>query len=599
MNTPNDIEASMQPQDVIDTLLGQQYRSQQPMLTLFRLIGLPGWQLLGLYLLFLVKNAPLWWIPYASAVMVDAIAQPDAMNTLILFAGLCAVTLAINIPCHVWYIRHISRVSRRIEQRLRSGLIRRLQHLTMSFHDEQRTGALQTKVVRDVEQIEQLINQLPQMGIQSITLLGFAIIFALLNEPIMAALFIVMAPMAGALLWYFRRPIRQNNHQFRRALEQSTTRVNDMLTMMPVTRAHAVEEQEIRRSDHCLTSLRLRGQKLDIINALFQSSAWILLQGVQLVCLTVTVMLALRGTLSIGDVILYQGLFAYIIMAVSTILNMYPILAKGFESIRSLGEVLECPDLEENEGKKGLQQITGSIRFDHANFRYSGRDHLALNDVSLEIQPGKCVAIVGASGSGKSTLMSILIGFQRLKDGELYCDGIPASELDFRSWRKGLAVVSQQVVLFSGTLRDNICYGVEAVSEVDITQAIEIANLKEMIDELPMGLETEVGENGVQLSGGQRQRIAIARAVIRDPRVIILDEATSALDVHSERLVQEAIDRLIVGRTTIIIAHRLSTIRQADWIVVMESGRIIEQGTRQQLEELEGAFAHLLALQRA
>ena len=283
-------------------------------------------------------------------------------------------------------------------------------------------------------------------------------------------------------------------------------------------------------------------------------------------------------------------------MAVSSILNMYPALAKGFESIRSLGEVLECPDLEENEGKTQLKQITGSIRFEHAQFSYNGRENLALNDVNLDIQPGKCVAVVGASGSGKSTLMSVLIGFQRLQEGELYCDGVPASELDFRSWRRGLAVVSQQVVLFSGTLRDNICYGVENVNEADIAKAIEIANLSEMIAELPMGLETEVGENGVQLSGGQRQRIAIARAVIRDPQVIILDEATSALDVHSERLVQEAIDRLIVGRTTIIIAHRLSTIRQADWIVVMESGRIIEQGKRDALEGSQGAFSSLLAL---
>ena len=599
MNTRNDIDAKIQPHDAIDSLLGHQYKSQQPMMTLFRLVGLPWWQLIGLYLLFLLKNAPIWWLPFASAVMVDAIAQPDAMGTIIVFGGIALLTLAINIPGHVWYMRHVSYISRRIEQRLRSGLIRRLQHLTMSFHNEQRTGALQTKVVRDVEQVEQLINQLSQMGIQSITMLGFAIFFAFADEPIMAGLFVIMAPLVGGLLWWFRRPIKENNHKFRKELEQSTTRINDMLTMMPVTRAHAVEEQEIANSDQRLTSLRLRGQRLDIVNALFQSSTWVSMQFVQLTCLVITIILAVLGTLSIGQVILYQFLFNYIIMAVTSILNMYPALAKGFESIRSLGEVLECPDLEENEGKTALRRINGSIRFEHAQFSYNGRDNLALNDVNLDIQPGNCVAVVGASGSGKSTLMSVLIGFQRLQEGELYCDGVPASELDFRSWRRGLAVVSQQVVLFSGTLRDNICYGVENVNEADIAKAIEIANLSEMIAELPLGLQTEVGENGVQLSGGQRQRIAIARAVIRDPQVIILDEATSALDVHSERLVQEAIDRLIVGRTTIIIAHRLSTIRQADWIVVMDSGRIIEQGKRDTLEESQGAFSSLLALQRA
>jgi ATP-binding cassette subfamily B protein len=193
--------------------------------------------------------------------------------------------------------------------------------------------------------------------------------------------------------------------------------------------------------------------------------------------------------------------------------------------------------------------------------------------------------------------MNVIIGFQRLNSGDLWCDGINSRNLDFRSWRQGLAVVSQQVVLFSGTLRDNICYGVEPVSEEKLAEVIRSANLTEVVAGLPEGLNSTVGENGVQLSGGQRQRIAIARALIRDPKVIILDEATSALDVISERAVQEAIDRLVVGRTTLIVAHRLSTIRQADWIVVMEQGRVVEQGPRESLLAQEGAFAELLALQ--
>ena len=292
MNTRNDIDASIQPHDAIDSLLGQQYKSQQPMMTLFRLVGLPWWQLIGLYLLFLLKEC---------AYLVAALClggdggchrSADAMGTIIVFGGIALLTFAINIPGHVWYMRHVSYISRRIEQRLRSGLIRRLQHLTMSFHNEQRTGALQTKVVRDVEQVEQLINQLSQMGIQSITMLGFAISLPLLDEPIMAGLFVVMAPLVGGLLWWFRRPIKENNHKFRKELEQSTTRINDMLTMMPVTRAHAVEDQEISSSDQRLTSLRLRGQKLDIVNALFQSSTWVSMQFVQLVCLVITIILA-------------------------------------------------------------------------------------------------------------------------------------------------------------------------------------------------------------------------------------------------------------------------------------------------------------------
>ena len=442
-----------------------------------------------------------------------------------------------------------------------------------------------------------MLTQLFQMGIQSVTMLFFAIGFALFHEPWVALLFIALAPMVVVLLHFFRRPIKKYNKAFRQDLEKSTARINEMITMIPVTRAHAVEETEIDNSEHHLNSLRRQGQHLDMTNALFQSCTWASMQAAQLLCLTATIVMAIYDMLSVGSVVLYQGLFTYIVMSVTMMLNIYPLMAKGLESVSSLGEVLECPDLEKNAGKQVIPQVSGHIRFEQAHFTYPGREEAALHNVSVDIPAGSCVAFVGASGSGKSTLMNVVIGFQRLSGGELWCDGINSSDLDFRSWRRGLAVVSQQVVLFSGSLRDNICYGVEQVSEQHLSEVITSANLAEVIAALPDGLDSQVGENGVQLSGGQRQRIAIARALIRDPQVIILDEATSALDVISERAVQEAIDRLVIGRTTLIVAHRLSTIRQADTIVVMEHGQIIEQGTRDDLIARDGAFAQLLAMQ--
>ncbi|WP_200906240.1 ATP-binding cassette domain-containing protein [Limnoraphis robusta] len=218
-------------------------------------------------------------------------------------------------------------------------------------------------------------------------------------------------------------------------------------------------------------------------------------------------------------------------------------------------------------------------------------------DFSLQVKPGETIAIVGPSGAGKSTLLNLIIGFLRPTSGQIKLDGKEMNSLDLRTYRQFLSVVSQETILFEGTVRENILYGKDTVSEQRLKQVVIESNADEFIQNLPHGLETQIGENGVKLSGGQRQRIAIARALIRDPRVLILDEATSSLDTVSESLIQEALDRLVQNRTTFIVAHRLSTIRKADRIVVLEKGKIIEVGNHEQLLEHQGLFAIMHALQ--
>ena len=317
-----------------------------------------------------------------------------------------------------------------------------------------------------------------------------------------------------------------------------------------------------------------------------------------LVCIMFTSILAFRKQMSVGDVVLYQSFFAMIVGAVNLILNSYPELSRGFESIRSIGEILESPDSEQNEGKREVSSVTGAFQFEGVSYTYEKGKQPALKDVSLQIQEGESIAFVGESGSGKSTLMNLVIGFRRPTAGRIILDGADMQELDLRQYRRFLAVVPQTTLLFSGSVRENIVYGLRNIDDRRIWEILGISNAADFVSDLPEGLETPLGERGARLSGGQRQRIAIARALIRDPRVIVLDEATSALDVVSESLIQAAIQRLVRGRTTFIVAHRLSTIRNADRIVVMKQGRCVESGTHEQLMNAKGEFFRFKALQQ-
>ena len=276
---------------------------------------------------------------------------------------------------------------------------------------------------------------------------------------------------------------------------------------------------------------------------------------------------------------------------------LIPTIAKGVESVNSIGEVLLADDVERNEGKKELEKVEGEFEFRDVHFRYHNSGHDVLNGLNLKVNKGETIALVGESGAGKSTILNLVIGFNMPTGGLLTIDGEDITQIDLRSYRKHLAVVPQTSILFSGSIRDNITYGQENVSDEMLRQVIEAANLAELVDSLPDGVDTAVGEHGGTLSGGQRQRISIARALIRNPQVIVLDEATSALDSISEKLIQEAISNLTRERTTFIVAHRLSTIRDADKIAVIADGRCVEYGTFDELMALKGEFYKMKMIQ--
>ena len=426
----------------------------------------------------------------------------------------------------------------------------------------------------------------------------FAFSFTVAKQPLVAFFYLVSVPVSSSLVFVFSKKMTARNKEYRNEIESLSANVIEMIQMIPITRAHGVEEVEVSKMNSRLEKVKSKGIRLEMIGAIFGASSWTSFQIVMLVCLMFTAVLAFRKVISVGDVVLFQSFFAMIVGAVNMILNSYPDLARGFESIRSIGEILESPDVEQNTGKRAVTSVSGQFAFENVSFTYDKAQQPAIRNLTAEIFAGESVACVGESGSGKTTLMSLVIGFRRPTSGRILLDGTDMRELDLRQYRRFLAVVPQTTLLFSGSIRENIVYGVDTVDDRRLWEVLEMANAAEFVSKMPYGLDSKLGELGTRLSGGQRQRISIARALVRNPKVIILDEATSSLDVVSESLIQEAIQRLIKGRTTFIVAHRLSTIRNAGRILVLKNGVCVESGTHDELMQAKGEFYRYKLLQQ-
>lgn len=548
---------------------------------------------------FFIKHACVWVLPIVTASIINDITtkNPNTIRNLIFYTGLMVVLILINVPMNYLYTDYRSQATRYAETGLRKALIRKLQELSISYHVGAQSGRLQSKIMRDVEAVEGLSTQM-FLSILNISLnIGVALVVTVSKSFIVFLFFLITAPVAAITMVSFRNIMKKRNAEFRKEMEETSARVMEMVELIPVTRAHALEEEEVQKMSGQLFAVAEKGYKLDLIQALFGSVGWAAFQIFQIVCLAFTGYLAFKGDILAGDITLYQSYFSTIVNQVSAIIALVPTIAKGIESVNSIGEVLLSEEVEHNEGKRAVTEVNGKFSFENVHFKYKEDDREILKGLNLEVKQGETIALVGESGAGKTTILNMVIGFYLTQEGQVLLDGQDLREIDLRTYRKHLAVVPQSSILFSGTIRDNITYGCEDISEEQLQEVIKAANLKELVDSLPAGLDTMVGEHGGRLSGGQRQRVSIARALIRNPKVIVLDEATSALDSISERLIKEAIDNLTRGRTTFIVAHRLSTIRDADKIAVIKDGKCVEYGTYEELMELQGEFYQMKRIQ--
>ena len=481
---------------------------------------------------------------------------------------------------------------------LRGAMVHKLQRLSIQYHTQAQTGRLLSKIMRDVENVEQMMQSCFSSIVPLVTSVTVAVIVTALNDPRVLWLYLFAVPVAGITVGVFRQPIRKSNRCFRREMERTQAAVSEMLEMVPVTRAYGLSEEEADRMDALLGGVRDSGFRLDTTNSLFGATSWVVFQLFQMICLGFTGLLAWNKVITAGEVVLYQNYFGQIVTAVSGVVNLFPALARGMESLNSINEIMASGDEEQSGTTPAPVPLRGAVRFEHVAYRYPDAECSVLTDFDLAVPAGSSVAFVGPSGAGKSTLLSLLMGFCRPGAGRILVDDIDLRDMDLKSYRSQIAVVPQNTILFSGTLRDNIAYAAPDATDEEILAVIDEIGLRDMVDRLPKGIYTNLAEHGGNFSGGQRQRIAIARALIRRPRLIIFDEATSALDSETERLVTDATARLMGRCTTFLVAHRLSTIQTADLIAVVEHGRITEQGGYEELMTKKGRFYDLKILQK-
>lgn len=566
------------------------------------LVGLYNGHYVSLFfslLFFFIKHSPVWILPLVTSNIINIATSPDDNFAIAIIINVLFMSIMIiqNVFSNYVHVYLYSKTIRNMECKLRGALVRKLQQLSISYHNSIQSGRLQSKIMRDVEQIETLSRQVFISVLSIVLNIVVALGIVVSKSLTVFFFFVITIPVAVIIMAVFKDKIKAHNRQFRKDMEETSARVMEMVELIPVTRAHALETTETTRMQYQLDNVAKSGLKLDIIQSYFSSISWVAFQVFQVLCLGFTGYLAAKGKISVGEVVMYQTYFSSIVSQVSSVITLLPTISKGLESVNSVGDILLCYDIEENDEKPDIKNVNGNITFENVSFKYPDSDEPVLKNFNLDIKAGETIAFVGGSGAGKTTLLNLVIGFILADSGRILIDGQDMKDINLKSFRRHLAVVPQTSILFTGTIRDNITYGSEDISDEFLERVIEAANLKEFIDTLPDGLDSHITEHGSNLSGGQRQRISIARAFVRNPKILILDEATSALDSISEKQIQTAVNNLVKDRTTLIVAHRLSTIKDADRIAVIGKGGLEELGTYDELMAKKGRFYELKELQ--
>jgi len=487
----------------------------------------------------------------------------------------------------------MAKVANNVVFDLRTSMFNKLVLLPSNYYHSIPTGRLLAKLTYDTEQvigsITQAIRVLLREGLTVVGLLGYMIY---MNWRL-SLLFLLVVPLIGLIVSYASKRFRKLSTRIQNAMGGVTDVASEAIKGHEVVKIFGGSQYEIARFDKAANENRRSQLKMEMTKSLNIPIVQFILALMMAILIWFALSPSISSHMSPGDFIAFLTAAGMLGKPIRQLTDVNSILQKGIADSYSIFDFLDLPE-EVDKGTTPVTRFKGDIEWNNMSFKYTGAEKQTLKNINLSLPAGKTLALVGRSGSGKSTIANLIPRFYDIDDGSLSIDGVRINDYKLTELRSNIALVNQQVVLFNGTIRDNIAYGfLRDTSVEDVIEAAKAANAWDFIQELEHGLDTMVGENGVLLSGGQRQRIAIARAILKNAPILILDEATSALDTESERAIQMALDGLMANRTTIAIAHRLSTIENADIIAVVDHGEIIEQGSHSELIAMNGAYAQL------
>ena len=524
---------------------------------------------------------------------------PGKMYTAIVIAGAVVLVLYIIrmlLRYFVQYYGHIIGV--RMQSNMRCDLFSHLQKLPYRFYDNNETGRIMTRLTSDLFEVCELAHHGPENLLISSVMIILSFCYLVTIDWILTLIIFACVPILIIVTAHYRRAMKSAFDARRKSNATINAAVESSVTGIRVTKAYTNSPEEMRKFELGDKEFVDASKSAYSAMAKFHASSSFITDIFNVFVLIAGGLFLYSGRISFGDYSTFIVSVALFINPINMLIGFMEQFQNGVSGFQRFIEVMDEEPEADADGAVALENVHGDIEFRNVSYSYDATKEV-LSDVSLSIEKGKKLALVGPSGGGKTTLCHLLPSFYKLPDdgGAILIDGKDIREVTLDSLRRNIGIVQQDVFLFAGTIRDNIIYGKPSATDEEIHEAAKRANIHDYIMTLPNGYDTEIGERGVKLSGGQKQRLSIARVFLKDPAILILDEATSALDNTTELLIQQALDELCRGRTTIVVAHRLSTIKNADEIAVVADGKIIEQGTHEQLMSLGGTYADLYGLQ--
>ncbi len=537
-------------------------------------------------------------VPIIFKYVVDvAILGKKDLVLLILGFGALLLILLIRLVAQALRLYNSAYVAHSVTAILRQRLFEHMQQLSYSFFDRSRIGDLMARLTGDVTVLQNFISgSLEDFFAAPLILLGAIVVLFILNWHIGLVILGVSVIVAIGLR-FAGSTLRKLNERIQRINGELTAVLAESLNVIRLTQSFNMEAEVSNQ----FLDVNQKNLRMNLRATMLSSFLLPLVEFIgflaPLAIITILGVWIILQRSTVGDIFAIGGLAGFVANPLNKLSRVMVTLQSGRAAIRRIFEILETPrEIRDAPGAKELVVSSGKIEFENVSFSYTGKEKV-LKNISFTAEPGEIVAIVGHSGSGKSTIINLIPRFYEATSGRILIDGQDITQVTLASLRANIGIVSQETILIHGTIRENIAFGSKDTDEMEIIKAAKSANAHDFIIRLPKGYDTIVGERGVTLSGGERQRIAIARALLKDPKILLLDEATSALDSVSEAIVQDALNKLMYGRTTIMVAHRLSTVRVADRIIVLEDGKIAEMGTHEELIEKQGIYYRLTKLQ--